>query len=101
PAGVTINSNHTVNNQGAVTNNQESGAVAIRAQMTGDNGAAQNLTSGIINGRTITVSGPAAGSAVYNTPLFNAGIRLDGLGTFTGNVINDTNGAIQVGGVSS
>jgi uncharacterized protein with beta-barrel porin domain len=101
PAAVTIDSNNTVTNQGAITNNQESGATGILGQLTTTGGAAQNLTSSILNSKSLIVNGPASTSTLYNTAVFNAGIKLSGLGTFTGNIINDTNGSIAVGGNSS
>jgi uncharacterized protein with beta-barrel porin domain len=111
PAAVTINSSHTVTNTGVIANGQESGASGILATTTA-NGVGTNLTSTISNRGTINVLGPAS-VATANPELFNAAINVTGLGTFTGNVLNDTfttgtgesalttAGVINVGGRSS
>ncbi len=98
PVAVTIDSSNTVSNAGSITNNQGSGAVGVRGLLTGADGTTPlNLTSGITN--TASISMPGVGAA--NADVFNAGIRIDGLGTFTGNITNDTNANIGVSGQSS
>jgi uncharacterized protein with beta-barrel porin domain len=98
PVAITLDSSNTVSNAGNVATSAESNAAGIGA-LTTLNGAPQFLTGGITNTGTITVSGPASGSSLYNTDVFNAGIRLQGLGSFSGAVGNS--GTISVGGQSS
>ncbi|TAL04056.1 MAG: autotransporter domain-containing protein [Rhodospirillaceae bacterium] len=102
PVAVTINSSNTVSNAGSISSSTESGAVGIRGMLTAADGVSPlNLTSSITNTATISVPGPASTSALLNTNVFNAGIRLDGPGTFTGNILSDVGGTISVGGNSS
>ena len=117
-AAVTINSSNAVTSAGSTTNNQESNATAILA-LTTKNGIANDISGSISNLGAINVPGPASNSSVATTNVFNSGIRISGLGTFTGNVTNDrlttcadtactnpttaviTNGTIVVGGNGS
>jgi len=102
PIAVTIDSNNTIINGGTIDTSVESGAVGIRGMLTAPDGVSPlNLTSSILNTGAIALPGPATTSTLYNTNVFNAGIRLDGPGTFTGNITNDVGGSISVGGNSS
>lgn len=85
---VTINSSNSITNAGAISNAQESNATGILA-VTTKNGVANNITSSISNIGGITVTGPATTSSLITTDVFNAGIKVSGLGTFTGNILND------------
>ncbi|MSO73306.1 MAG: autotransporter domain-containing protein [Rhodospirillaceae bacterium] len=102
PTIVTINSNNSVTNSGGVIqNNTELNGTGVLVNLS------QSLTGNITNSGNITLAGPAASSSNFNTKAFNAGIRLTGPGTFTGNIVNDiltgtsSSGNISVGGVSS
>ncbi len=104
---LTINSSYTVLNAGAIGNAQESGATSILVLTTKD-GIASNITSTITNQGGINVVGPSITSTLANADVFNAGIKVSGLGTFTGDIINDSvttptiaSGAILVGGNAS
>ena len=106
-ASVTIDSSHTLTNNGNIASGLASNATGVLATTT-LNGAANNITSSITNLGGISLSGPASDSALVNTDVFNAGIRLSGLGTFTGNVSNSATtgdtpltGSMAVGGNGS
>jgi uncharacterized protein with beta-barrel porin domain len=108
PAAITIDSNHTVANNGAISNTLETNASGIFANTTSNN-AGVDLTSGINNLGAITINGPQNNSAQANNDVNNAGIRVSGLGTFFGNVANNTQttaevtttGTVAVGGNGS
>jgi len=101
---VTLNSNNAVINNGTIANDQESNATGVGI-LTTLNGAASNLTGSVTNNNIINVFGPVQGSSLVTADVFNAGIRLSGLGTFTGDITNDSTalatGNITVGGHSS
>jgi len=93
PSAITLNSNNTISNAGGIVNAQESNATGVSI-LTTANGAANNITGSFTNTGAITITGPASSSSLLTTDVFNAGIRLNGLGTFTGDIINDN---IQTG----
>ncbi len=94
---ITINSSNIVTNAGTITTTAESGASAIGA-FTGTLSPI-NITSAITNNGTINTQGPATGSSLANVDVLNAGIKISGLGTFTGNIANTS--AINVAGQTS
>ena len=114
PTAITLNSNNSVSNAGLITNVQETNAVGILG-LTTRNGVANNISGTISNLGSITIPGPQT----VAQDSFNAGIKVSGLGTFTGNIINSrliacsdsacsnpttaitTNGTILVGGNAS
>ncbi len=85
---VTVNSSNTLNNQGSITNNGESNSNGV-VVLTTKNGVANNITGSVTNLGTIGVVGPAITSAAAKTDVFNNGIIVTGLGTFTGDIVND------------
>ncbi len=109
-SAATINSSNSVSLAGAVTNAKESNATGVLA-LTTKNGVANNITGSISNLSSINVTGPATSSTLITTDVFNAGIKVSGLGTFTGNIVNDykvdtttslaSSGSISVGGHAS
>lgn len=95
PTIITLNSDHSVTTRGALSTTAESNATGILVDLSANRtGSVQNLTQ-------MVVQGPASGSALANSPVNNAGIRLTGPGTFTGAIINDVGGIIGVGGNGS
>ncbi|MBD24924.1 MAG: hypothetical protein CMG46_07960 [Candidatus Marinimicrobia bacterium] len=91
-SAITINSDHTVTNEGSITNTGTS-ATGILIDLTAidtDTGirSARNITSIVTNKGQIGSGSPTT-STDSNTSPFNAGIRVRGLGTFTGNIVND------------
>ncbi len=108
-AAVTVNSSNSFTNSGTVSNTQESNATGALVQTT-QNGVAKNIIGSISNQGGINVLGPVTGSSLLTTDVFNAGIKVSGLGTLTGDVVNAsisggtasaptvTSGAILVGG---
>ena len=111
-AAVTVNSSNSLSNSGTISNTQESNATGVLV-LTTKNGVANNLTGSINNLGGINVVGPAAGSSLLNADVFNAGIKVSGLGRLTGDIINAslsggttdaptvTSGSILVGGNGS
>lgn len=105
PVAVTINSSNTVSVDGAVSNSQESNATGVLISTT-QNGVANNITGDYTMLGSISVQGPATPAA--GTDYFNTGIKVQGQGTFTGNITVDAlgtttetsglSGAMVVGG---
>lgn len=95
PTIMTLNSNHSITSRGVTTTTAEQNATGILIDMSANRtGSVQNLAQ-------MTIQGPASGSALVNSPVNNAGIRLTGPGTFTGSIINDVGGIVGVGGNGS
>ena len=95
PTIITLNSNNTITNRGTLDTKAEQNASGILVDLS------QNRTGNVQNFGQITVQGPQTGSALLNSSVNNAGIRLSGPGTFTGSVINDVGGVIGVAGNGS
>jgi uncharacterized protein with beta-barrel porin domain len=95
PTIITLNSDHSVTNRGALSSTAEANANGILVDMTA------NRTGSILNVGQIAIQGPLTGSAQLNKTVSNVGIRLTGPGTFTGSVTNDAGGYIGVGGNGS
>ncbi len=90
-AAVTLNSNHSVTNSGNISN-QGVGIAGILVDLTAidpDTGvsSARDVSGTVSNVSTLSVSNPLS-SADPNLPILNAGIRVSGLGTFTGDIVN-------------
>ncbi len=112
PAVVTVNSSNTLTNSGTVTNQQTTNAVGVLITTT-QNGVANNITGRFLNNNGVNVLGPQDNDVLTTPDGFNTGLRLEGLGTFTGDIINEsttggttenptvTSGAILVGGNGS
>ena len=99
---ITIDSSNTVTSDGSIGSASEAGGSGIHTLLTATDGATPvNLTSSITNAGSISVTGPSPDSALIDTDVFNAGIRLDGLGTFSGDITNGDGGSISVGGNAS
>ncbi len=88
PAAVTLNSNNSISNAGGIINSTESNASGISI-LTTSNGVANNISGTVTNTGNIVAAGPAEKSTLLNADVFNSGIKLSGLGTFTGDIIND------------
>ncbi|MCC6915377.1 MAG: autotransporter domain-containing protein [Rhodospirillaceae bacterium] len=95
PSIITLNSNNTITNRGTLDTKAEQNASGILVDLS------QNRAGNVQNFGQLTVQGPQAGSALLNSPVNNAGIRLSGPSTFTGAVINDVGGIIGVAGNGS
>lgn len=95
PTIITLNSDHSVINRGALSSTAEANASGILVDLT------TNRTGAIQNIGQIAIQGPLTGSAQLNNVVSNVGIRLTGPGTFTGSVSNDAGGYIGVGGNGS
>ena len=98
PAAVTLDSSNTVNNAGAISTSVEQNATGVNI-FTTRNGVANFLAGSVVNSGTIAAVGPSSTSSIVNNDVFNAGIRLSGLGSFTGSITNS--GTIGVGGNAS
>lgn len=108
----TINSSNSLTNSSTISNNQESNATAVLVQTT-KNGVANNLIGSINNLGGINVLGPSTTSSLVTADVLNAGIKVSGLGTLTGDIVNAslsggttesptvTSGSILVGGNGS
>ena len=83
PAAVTLNSNNAVDIDGAIGNAQVSNATGLLIDTT-LNGAANNITGRFSAFGGIGVQGPT--ELVAGTYNFNTGIKVAGLGTFTGDI---------------
>ncbi|MBY0508526.1 MAG: autotransporter domain-containing protein [Rhodospirillaceae bacterium] len=107
-AAVVINSNHSLTNLGSISNSQQQLATGVIV-LTTQNNVANNITGNLTNSGSISVLGPPSNGPLTNLDVFNIGIAVSGLGTFTGNVINGTTnadgsvtgGTLTVGGASS
>ena len=97
-AAVTLDSSNTVNNAGAISTSVEQNATGLNI-FTTRNGVANFLAGSVVNSGTIAAVGPSSTSSIVNTDVFNAGIRLSGLGSFTGSITNS--GTVGVGGNAS
>ena len=112
PTVVTVNSSNKLTNSGTITNLQTTNATGVLITTT-QNGFANNLTSGFVNNSGINVLGPEDNDPTKTPDGFNTGLRLEGLGTFTGDIINEsvaggsaenptlTSGSILIGGNGS
>ncbi len=103
-SAVTVNTDHAVTNNGAITN---AGGIAsgIHVDLTAIDPntsaeSARDINSSVTNTGQIGMGNPFTG-VDSETPLFNAGIRVSGLGTYTGNIANEGIAAIGVDGNSS
>jgi len=107
-AAVVLNSNHSVTNLGSISNSQQQLATGVFV-LTTTNGAANNITGNLSNAGAISVLGPPSNGPLASLDAFNTGINVSGLGTFTGNVINQgagvdgatATGSITVGGAAA
>ncbi len=95
---VTLDSSNTITNAGSISSTVEQNGSAVNI-FTTRNGVAQFLAGSVTNTGTMAVVGPSSTSSLVNTDVFNAGIRLTGLGSFTGSIVNS--GTIGVGGNAS
>lgn len=112
PVAVTINSSHRLVNSGTITNLQDTNATGVVISTT-RNGVADNITSGFVNNAGINVLGAEDNDPLKTPDGFNTGLRLEGLGTFTGDIVIEsvtggttenptiTSGSILVGGNGS
>ena len=107
-AVVIMNSNNNVTNLGSISSTQEQLSTGVFI-LTTKNSLANNVTGNLSNSGSINVLGPASNGPLASVDVFNSGINVAGLGTFTGNITNDsttsgsttTTGSINVGGVNS
>ena len=103
-AAITVNSNHDATNSGEISNTGAGIAgIFIAPTVTDpDTGetSALDINADVTNIGLIRGLVPNADLFV-DVPTFNSGIRVLGLGTFTGNITNDFGGGVVVTGNSS
>ena len=103
-SAITVNSDHSVTNFGSVAN-VGAGVSGILIDLTAvdpDTGAesARDINSTVVNLGGLGISDPFSG-VDDDIAVFNAGIRVSGLGTFTGDIINDVSFDDADAGISS
>lgn len=92
---VTLDSSHTVTNNGAIEVTQEANAVGVQIA-TG--GAGNTLTGSLADNGTISITGPAESSALWPTYVNNTGIQVSGAGIFNGSITRGAGSVLTVGG---
>lgn len=101
---VTVNSSHNVTNTGGEITTTGAGVSGILINTTTtdpdtNTGTALDITSDVTNTGLIRALQPT--DSPEDTALFNASIRVDGLGTYTGTITNDFGGFLIATGNSA
>lgn len=92
---VTLDSDHTFTNLGAIEVSAESGAKGVAIATSG------NIAGGLVDNGTITLPGPAQSSGLWPEYVFNTGIEVSGSGVFTGSIVRGAGSTLTVGGNGS